>query len=596
MIWIICLFASVAAFVFAVISAIVMLVTRYHAEKPKNPMNVLTIGAFVASLLLQFPICLTELQGSVFRGVLLTIHSAISMFIIDVDYLSSIAVVESCAPVWLHSFYFSYAAVLYVVAPVLTFGFILSLFKNLSAHIGYGLSYGKDAYIFSELNLRSLTLARDIKRTNPRAAIVFCDVFEQNEERSFELIEQSKELGAIRFQKDILAINFGFHSKKKDLRFFVIGQHEAENINQSLKIIQRYGEHVNAHLYVFSTRIESELLLSSPHGKNGIKVRRINEVRSVVNRFLYDHGKLLFDSAIEGEDGKKVITAVIVGTGNHGTEMTKALAWFCQMIGYRVEIHAFDKDPLAEEKFTALCPELMSPKYNGVYVDGEAQYKIVFHSGIDVQTATFAKEISALRGATFSFVSLGSDAANISAANTLRMLFERNGCKSEIFAALRNSTAKEKLQTATNYRGQPYGVHYVGDLKESYSVAVLIDSKLEAAALARHLKWGDEEDFWKYEYNYRSSMASAIHMHVRDQLNIPGANKAEEDLTEAEIAILEPLEHCRWNAYMRSEGYVYSGSPDKASRNDLAKMHHNLVVFEALSEEDQLKDRRVGSK
>lgn len=595
MIWIVCCFAAIAAFAVGAVSAIITLVSHYHAEKPKNPMNSLTLGTFVASLFLQFPICFAELQGSVLRSVLLSIHGVISMFIVDVDYLSAIGVVTLCAPDWLTPIYTSFIAVLYVVAPILTFGFILSLFKNLSAHLKYLFSYFKDTYIFSELNVRSLTLARDVKRTNPRAVIVFCDVFEQNEEHSFELIEHAKELGAIRFQKDILAINFAFHSKGAELRFFTIGEDETENTQQALKLIQRYGENTRAHLYVFSTRIESEFLLTAEK-KGGMKVRRINEVRSVVNRFLYDHGKTLFDHAIEGADGKKLITAVVVGAGNHGTEMVKALSWFCQMIGYRVEIHAFDRDPLAEDKFTALCPELMSPQYNGVYVEGEAQYKIVFHSGFDVETASFAGEISALDRTTFTFVSLGSDERNITTASNLRMLFERVGCKSEIYAVLKNSAAKETLETATNYRGQAYNIRYIGDLESSYSVAVLIDSQLEARALARHLKWGDEADFWKYEYNYRSSMASAIHMHVRDQLNIPGANKAEEELTEAEIAVLEPLEHCRWNAYMRSEGYVYSGSPDKSSRNDLAKMHHNLVVFETLNEEDKRKDRRVGSK
>ena len=47
---------------------------------------------------------------------------------------------------------------------------------------------------------------------------------------------------------------------------------------------------------------------------------------------------------------------------------------------------------------------------------------------------------------------------------------------------------------------------------------------------------------------------------------------------------------------MRAEGYVYSGSKDKKSRNDLAKMHHDLVDYSALSEEDKRKDSSVGTK
>ena len=118
---------------------------------------------------------------------------------------------------------------------------------------------------------------------------------------------------------------------------------------------------------------------------------------------------------------------------------------------------------------------------------------------------------------------------------------------------------------------------------------------MEHLALERHLKWGQEEEFWQYEYNYRSSMASAIHMKARIACGIPGADKKEEDLTAAERAVIEPLEHRRWNTYMRSEGYVYSGSPDKSSRNDLAKMHHDLVAFASLAEEEKRKDSSVGT-
>ena len=37
------------------------------------------------------------------------------------------------------------------------------------------------------------------------------------------------------------------------------------------------------------------------------------------------------------------------------------------------------------------------------------------------------------------------------------------------------------------------------------------------------------------------------------------------------------VEHKRWNAYMRTEGYQYSGSTQEISRNDLGKLHHDLV-------------------
>ena len=118
---------------------------------------------------------------------------------------------------------------------------------------------------------------------------------------------------------------------------------------------------------------------------------------------------------------------------------------------------------------------------------------------------------------------------------------------------------------------------------------------MEKLALERHLKWGKEEEFWQYEYNYRSSMASAIHMKARIDCGFLAAGKKENELTPMERDSLEILEHKRWNAYMRSEGYVYSGSHEKSSRNDLAKMHHDLVDFESLTEEEKRKDGSVGS-
>jgi hypothetical protein len=84
-------------------------------------------------------------------------------------------------------------------------------------------------------------------------------------------------------------------------------------------------------------------------------------------------------------------------------------------------------------------------------------------------------------------------------------------------------------------------------------------------------------------------------MRARIHCKIPGADKVEEALAEQERDGIEVLEHRRWNAYMRSEGYVFSGSTDKKSRNDLAKMHHDLVNFADLSEEEKRKDSSVGT-
>lgn len=570
----------------------------YHIRTWK-PLYVLMFGCFTAVFVLLLPIVdlfgIEDNMSSCLRGgvrAILALHNTLQVFTINVEARAILALIQAALPNDI--IYSIMMSVLMIVCPLLTLSFILSFIKNLSAHLRLLFLFRRDWYVFSELNEKSVALARDIHRNHKRAAIVFTDVFGREEESSFELIEKAKGIGAICFKRDIITIHFKPHSRRKQMILFAIGKDETENIDQALKLLEIHKNEENVQLYVFSTRVDGEMLLTKAD-KGKVKVRRINKVRSLVYRMLYERGNELFENAKATEDGTKKISAIIIGLGQHGVQMLKALTWFCQMDGYEIEINAFDVDNLAEERFSAQAPELMSENYNGVIVPEEAKYLIRIHSGCDVTTKTFADKISKLTDVTYVFVSLGSDEKNIRAAVNLRMLFERMKNEPTIQAVVNNSDEKKALDGITNFKGQPYDIDFIGDAENSFSESVVLNSELEADALRRHMRWGDEEEFWQYEYNYNSSVASAIHAKARIEQGIPGATKKEEELTEEERSIIEKLEHRRWNAYMRAEGYIYSGSPDKSSRNDLAKMHNDLVDFSSLTEEEKRKDSRVGT-
>ena len=263
--WTACLCLSVGCFLVAVLLALTMGSTGLNKKWGWNLFHVLVVGVFCATLVMFLPVHSGGKAGSLlnlWRTVLLSVFTSIQVFAAGCEFgvvMEGMEGMEAC-PTGLSGVYQAWSATLFVLAPVFTFGFILSLFQNLTAYLRYLNAWFRDVYIFSELNEGSMALAEDVHKNHPRAALVFTDVFEENDERFFELRERAGKLGAICFKKDILVVNFVRHSTRKDLFFLAIGENETENLNHALKLIERYRDRENTRIYVFSTKVESELI------------------------------------------------------------------------------------------------------------------------------------------------------------------------------------------------------------------------------------------------------------------------------------------------------------------------------------------------
>lgn len=595
MMWYISWCLSFAALLLGVIASWVY---GKRKERKIKPFFILFTGVFLSSVFMIYPIYRDAFNGDLaaaFKALVISIQNTIQFFTADSDYgLISDNITGLTG--WLKDAYALLGTVLIILAPVLTFGFVLSFFKGVTAQIKYAFHSSADTYVFSEINQNTVSLAESIRAENPKAIIIFANAPQEEEQINDDLLDRIKQLHVICNKKDISLIKLRANRANKKTFFFALCDDESQSISEVLQLIPKYRNRTNTTIYLFSTSVESELILNNLD-KGSLVVRRINPLTSFVNHVLSSEGEVLFDKAIDNGKNNQDISALILGAGQLGTEMLKALTWYCQMDNYRFKVNAFDIDESSKDRIAAQCPELLCEKYNGVFVEGEAFYQIDIHA-CDVNTESFRNKVRKIGNISFAFVSLGNDSLNITAAVNLRILFEQMRIHPVIMAVVSNPEKSAALTGAKDKNGTPYDIQFVGDAKTIYSATVIINPELEKDALELHKRYnnGDPYGFYEFEYNYKSSMASVIHFDIRKKLGIPGAGKVDADLSDSERETIETLEHKRWNAYMRSEGFIYSGSKDKKSRNDLGKMHHNLVVFDELSDEDKRKDSRVGTK
>lgn len=575
MIWTICYILSLAA---ALLCAVIF-VMQYKRKRKKfsSAVKALIIGCSAAVFLLHLPIQIDAVgadAAGIVKAVLLSLNRSLRAFVLtDINYMNPGLNIDA----GLYGAYSLTMMLFCFICPCLTISFILSFFSKVRSGVKCLLFRRKDLYVFSQMNPHSLALAKDLYTNHKDRRAVFCGVNSDFKSSHGSLIGEAEQIDAICFDKDMWSVRFRFHSKKKTLCFFMIGTDEQQNTNEALELVERYRERDNTAVYLFSSLPESYMILSGiDRGK--VKIRRIDTVRSSVYRFLYDEGERLFAGAAD-TGGDKLIHAVIVGLDRYGKELLKALTWYCQMDGYRLVIDAFDGDPASESRLKAECPDLFDPAYNGKVIDGEALYTLNVYAGVDILSDEFDRQIHNLSLPTFAFVSLGDDSADIETSVRLRTLFERSGVHPALFTVIRSDDKKRMIDNIENFKGQKYDVRSIGDVRSTFSEKEIFRSELEQAALDLHKQWGGEESFWRYEYNYQSSLARAIHLKIRRAL-YPQRSASDMSVTE----------HKRWNAYMRSLGYTYSGSPDPSSRNDLAKVHPDLVPYDQLRDAEKEKD------
>lgn len=531
--------ASLAVCVWFVLRSVRIYRSTETTRRIFSSIQTLTIGVFLSVVLVFIPIYYTSYDfGDSYRFIrplLIAVHNTLRIFILDGDFD---VIVQSVADqsVAVRVGFSAYAAFLYVIAPILTFGNVLSLFQNVGDVIRYKWHKNEKHFIFSQLNPKSIALAESIFETQEKAVLVFTDVYAQDEEQFGELLPQARRMHAICLKTKITQLDF--FSKKGNVEIFLIDDNEAENVSQAVKITTELNEKdakYNVKIFVFSTErsapyildsLKYEKLLDHAHANNYtdacFKLRRIDEKQQLIRNTIPK--MKLFDLADRHD---KTLSVMIVGFGSYGMEFFKTLVWYCQFEGYRLQINIFDKQARDIAKLIERdCPELLEKNCSPVY--GDAQYDIRTFSDIDALTSdidalllyngtdTEKERIAERLGATdLAIVSLGDDDSNIEVSVHLRSLFDRvnHVCakgkfpwedepvdiysvvyddeKAEILC--RKNADQEDASGLVNHKGVPYHIHFIGALSSQFDYRNIYNPSIEEKALAHHTGWVEIE-------------------------------------------------------------------------------------------------------
>ncbi len=541
---------ALALLIVAIVGALADGRLAYKRKRILTPHRILILGTFLSATLLFCPLYLALFTDSVgcvraIKSLLVSVQHAIRLFAFDGGYwefFQDIGDIEGQTPVS-QMMYTGLGAVLYFFAPMLTFTFILSLFKNLWAYIKYILFFWKDAHVFSELNEKSIALARSIDeannkdkegkyRTFRRATIVFTDVLRKDDEASLDLLEDAKEIGAVLFTKDLESIRYRnqrFSCRK--VSFYLISEDEKEKIRHAESIIAEYKDIPQTKLYLFSDHIESKCFLDSytkEDRKNmSLVVMRVNDIRALVYQNLLVNGIRLFENANPMPDGTREISAVVVGLGRYGMEMVKALLWYTQIPGYRVKITAFDEKSDAASAFKASCPEIQVNTAEVTDIAGDMRYTVCIKEG-KFGTESFYSEIEKIGDMTYLFVCLGDDRQNISATLGISNWLAKYQRKPYTETVVYDSSLKKRIEAGEDFAKRE--IHMIGDLESFYSVGTVINSKLIAEGLEVHKRWDTEDRpenrYYMNDYNFYSSLASGLHRKLRRDIIAYSSNSA----------------------------------------------------------------------
>lgn len=270
-----------------------------------------------------------------------------------------------------------YASSLDLLAPI-SGG--LALFSALAAFfpkIRLRISAFKKQYYFSELNERSLALAKSIVNTEGsffhRPVLVFTDTYtDEDDEKSSELYAAAKKLGAICINDDLVYLDIRSYKEKE---IFLMDDVEGDNIKTLSELSYPANAAMlrNALIYIFYqddsyALIEKKICDSFSGNADAPIITRVKEYENLILDLL--EKKPLVGPLVKNyKDGKTAeytdkneYNLTIIGSGIIGMQMLLSSSWCGQFYGYKLNINVVSETEKGKfiDSLNGICPEFIA--------------------------------------------------------------------------------------------------------------------------------------------------------------------------------------------------------------------------------------------
>ena len=496
-------------------------------------------------------------------------------------------------------YYLLYSDVLHLavsgVVVVVIFKLIAKFFPRLIYNM---IVHFHNLYVFSGNSEREILLAEDIRAVEKEKKYFFKSVmvFLKNEDdinNKEGWLERIKAINGFIFDDSVESLYIPSEYRKKPIDFFLMKESEDENMNDALRIAERFSElnekvkekrKKNICIHILSDSPEMEYLLDGIAKKTKCDVRLISETQSMIYQLL--NQKPLYLGEKNGN-----LDILIVGCGRNGKEAAKICSWCGYTKRLTPNIWIIDNLEETYQKLAKDSPEMVSQKN-------------IHFQKVDIETDEFTEFLRLHKEFGYIICALGDEHLNLRTALQIRSVNYEWGPYDEkskelpiINVLLNNDDLNESCESLAfvinpnEGKTRSYGLNAFGSFKEFYKWENVGSSYLEGGALAVHRFYSDStasrQDFYETykgsNYNRMSSMATALHAKYKvytlmyEMLHkyksdekeqaaqtsleeivkyIYGASSEEERNQVFEyVEELAELEYLRWNAYMRANGW-----------------------------------------